>query len=189
MGRSKHPDPVAQKAAERARSAAWYAANRERELARAKERNALPANRERNRTRAAAWYAANRERRALKIAAKRATDPEAFRAAARASWAKWRAKDLDHARRVMRRQVLKRYGLNLEQYERLWTDQRGCCGICGRPLVDGGRASDGVCVDHDQGNGRVRGLLCRRCNIRLAVLEDRMFTIPAQRYLAQVAAT
>lgn len=57
-----------------------------------------------------------------------------------------------------------KYGLSADEYARLWTEQDGDCAICGeyRDLV----------VDHCHATGRVRGLLCHRCNVALGWLDD-----------------
>ena len=41
--------------------------------------------------------------------------------------------------------------------------QRGHCAICQREFKPG-RSIERVCVDHEHASGRVRGLLCGRCN-------------------------
>jgi Recombination endonuclease VII len=51
------------------------------------------------------------------------------------------------------------YGISLDDYDNMLDDQGGRCAIClcrprTRPLA----------VDHDHVTGRVRGLLCSRCN-------------------------
>ncbi len=55
--------------------------------------------------------------------------------------------------------------------------QKNVCGICktpGKPL----------CVDHCHATGKVRGLLCRDCNLRLGNYKDNpVFTRPAPAYL------
>lgn len=51
------------------------------------------------------------------------------------------------------------YGLKPGQYDELLEHQGGMCFICRRRP-----ASKRLAVDHDHGNGLVRGLLCRGCN-------------------------
>ena len=55
--------------------------------------------------------------------------------------------------------------INVEQYDRMFADQRGLCAICGKAVV--GRELD---VDHNHNTGEVRGLLCREHNIALGLL-------------------
>ena len=57
-----------------------------------------------------------------------------------------------------------RYGLTTEQYEQLLVDQDSRCAICGE-------ASLKLQVDHCHTNGKVRGLLCPKCNTALGYLE------------------
>lgn len=56
------------------------------------------------------------------------------------------------------------YGLTLAQYRKMEFDQKGLCKICFRAPKPGGLP---LHVDHDHRKGRVRGLLCYRCNHRL----------------------
>ncbi|WP_344447709.1 endonuclease domain-containing protein [Kitasatospora nipponensis] len=46
-------------------------------------------------------------------------------------------------------------------------DQGSCCAVCG--LLAGDRALQ---VDHCHTTGRVRGLLCRKCNSGIGMLGD-----------------
>lgn len=52
------------------------------------------------------------------------------------------------------------YGINAETYEVLLEVQNGVCAICGQGNDQGRRLE----VDHDHVTGKVRGLLCGRCN-------------------------
>lgn len=54
-------------------------------------------------------------------------------------------------------------GVTVEDYDRMLADQGGVCAICGNPPKV--RRLD---TDHDHRTGRVRGLLCHRCNRTLA---------------------
>lgn len=48
-------------------------------------------------------------------------------------------------------------------------EQGGLCAICRGPQAAGYAHFD---VDHDAQTGKVRGLLCRRCNITLGLIES-----------------
>lgn len=61
-------------------------------------------------------------------------------------------------------QLKNRYGITLEQYERMLEQQGGVCALCDQPCSTGQNLS----VDHCHETGEVRGLLCRRCNTAIA---------------------
>jgi len=64
-----------------------------------------------------------------------------------------------------RKSHLKRkYGLTLEDFDRMLAAQHGGCAICGELGVDH--------IDHDHANGAVRGVLCFRCNAAIGQLDD-----------------
>ena len=70
-----------------------------------------------------------------------------------------------------RRASLKRsYGLSQEQTAALFVRQNGRCRICAIRFVEVGRKA--TQVDHDHKTGRVRGLLCRGCNLTLGFAKD-----------------
>lgn len=63
-----------------------------------------------------------------------------------------------------------RFGITLSDYDNMSETQGGVCAICGnfeaRPNVS--RLS----VDHDHETGKIRGLLCDRCNRMLGCAKD-----------------
>jgi hypothetical protein len=65
---------------------------------------------------------------------------------------------------------LKKYGLTVERFHEMIIAQSGRCAICGEAFT---YAQRGLNVDHDHDTGRVRGLLCARCNIGLGAFKDR----------------
>lgn len=62
-----------------------------------------------------------------------------------------------------------RYGITTEQYEQMFALQSSRCGIC---KIDLEYFDTRTCVDHCHVTGKVRGLLCRNCNVALGHFRD-----------------
>lgn len=74
------------------------------------------------------------------------------------------------------------YGITLNEYEKLYRSQNGMCAICHHPEPTKGRLF--LAVDHDHKTGRVRGLLCSKCNMALGSFGDSTeYLLSAVRYL------
>ncbi len=69
--------------------------------------------------------------------------------------------------------VFRFYGLLYEDYEAMLVAQRGRCWICSGTQIRMTKGGDRyrLEVDHDHETGRVRGLLCHRCNVGVNNLE------------------
>lgn len=77
----------------------------------------------------------------------------------------------EHGQAVQKRSALKfRYGITLEQYNEMLTQQDGRCAICGTREA-GGRWNN-FAVDHDHVTGAVRSLLCHGCNSGLGYFRE-----------------
>lgn len=63
------------------------------------------------------------------------------------------------------------YGITRKQYEEMLLAQQGLCAICHNPPSDFGRYKN-LCVDHNHETGKIRGLLCGRCNLQIGAFED-----------------
>lgn len=62
-----------------------------------------------------------------------------------------------------RNYVLKQqYGIDLQIYNQMFEQQNGCCAICGKHQSE---LKIALAVDHDHKTGKIRGLLCRQCNL------------------------
>ena len=72
----------------------------------------------------------------------------------------------------------KRYGITLDEHLLMYILQNGRCDICREAT-----AYDEIKTDHCHKTGKLRGLLCRRCNFFLAVLDNEEFIIESKNYL------
>ena len=82
----------------------------------------------------------------------------------------WRAANKERSDRSQRNnQLLRKYGLTVEDYEAIFTAQKGKCRICRAPLA---KFTHGTCVDHNHATKEVRGILCRSCNRALGFFHD-----------------
>jgi len=88
----------------------------------------------------------------------------------------WDAKNkgmyyIKHKERFGNYRRMKLYGITVDEYEELKQRQDGRCAICGRTQEQSGKSLRELCIDHDHKTGRVRGLLCTRCNTMIAGIE------------------
>jgi Autographiviridae endonuclease VII len=78
----------------------------------------------------------------------------------------------------------RKYGLERADFDRMLAEQRNCCRICGREPNGKTRQSSTLHVDHDHATGRVRGLLCGKCNTMVGLAgEDPAVLLAAVKYL------
>lgn len=82
-----------------------------------------------------------------------------------------------------------RFGLTLAQYDEMLEAQKDVCAICGQPetlIHHRTKKIKSLSVDHNHTTGKVRQLLCNRCNTLVGWLEiDCSTVIKAFRYLKQ----
>jgi hypothetical protein len=78
--------------------------------------------------------------------------------------AAWYTKNTEQRRR--RYHLKKVYGLTESQYSEMRDRQQGACAICG--IV----SQSPLHIDHDHSTGRVRALLCTRCNSMIGYARD-----------------
>lgn len=80
--------------------------------------------------------------------------------------AKWQSLPIETRKDIW---LKKRYGISLDQYDEMFQSQGESCAICGTQEPNG----DGCFhVDHCHTTGKVRGILCQRCNHALGLLDD-----------------
>jgi hypothetical protein len=114
-------------------------------------------------------YARTPEQRAKRTAYMREwreKNREKHNAYARAAYARNRDKP-EHKAARDRWHMVSKYGITPDDYDNMLEEQSWGCAICGRP--PGERR---LHIDHCHKTGKVRGLLCTRCNTCLAWFED-----------------
>jgi hypothetical protein len=81
-----------------------------------------------------------------------------------------------NAREIKSTIFKRKYGISLEEYEKLFEQQNGKCAICKEiekvKHRSNGQAIRMMCIDHDHITGKVRGLLCGRLQHRLGSFKD-----------------
>ena len=76
---------------------------------------------------------------------------------------------LNNKDRVRENQLKRDYNLTLDQYNKMFTDQKGCCKICDRHQS---KLSKVLGVDHNHTTGKIRGLLCNSCNTNIGKFNE-----------------
>lgn len=76
----------------------------------------------------------------------------------------WKERHRRHSRKA-------NYGITQAEYDNILRLQHDRCAICGK--LDNGERE--LCVDHDHNTGRIRGLLCLKCNLGVGYFLDNAF--------------
>jgi hypothetical protein len=114
------------------------------------------------------WYLKNKEKVTQQSQAWKAANPERFEEL-QVEWRKNNPHRIKvYTQRSKRKIRLKNYGLTSEQFEQMVQDQNNLCAICEQPCSSGKL----LAIDHNHKTGKVRGLLCTRCNVRLGMIEN-----------------
>ena len=86
-----------------------------------------------------------------------------------------RAKDPARKKDMRNNHLRSRYGITIEDYEKMMALQNGLCAICKKEETKKHSKYGNIMplsVDHDHLTGEVRGLLCSQCNMLLGRLES-----------------
>jgi len=63
----------------------------------------------------------------------------------------------------------RKYGIDIDRYNQMFKEQNGCCAICD---IHQDELKCALSVDHNHTTGKVRGLLCDKCNLMLGYGND-----------------
>ena len=111
----------------------------------------------------------DREKERLRAAEYRKRNPEKARESVRKYRDKHREELIVKNRPMYRDRALKKsYGIGVKEYSAMLIAQSGRCKICGSLPYE-----KNLCVDHCHNTGRIRGLLCSKCNMVLGLVGDR----------------
>lgn len=79
----------------------------------------------------------------------------------------WAKKNPD---KVRGQKLRHKYGISLEEYNKILLAQNGVCAVCSATDV-GVKGRKNLFVDHCHETGKIRGLLCHKCNITVKDIE------------------
>lgn len=99
----------------------------------------------------------------------------------RSEYRNWKRKQnpIIEAYRKRRQTLRSKYNIEIEDYDRMYNEQKGCCAICDTNLPL-------LAVDHDHNTLEVRGLLCLNCNTGIGQFKDSIpLLYKACKYLAK----
>lgn len=120
------------------------------------------------------WYERNREANRLRYQ----QDEEYRRKHAESNKRRYHERKVEDpsflersSRAAYGRKLLMKYGISIDDYERMSRAQGELCAICSRALK--------LVVDHCHDTGNVRGLLCDDCNVGLGRLGDSIERVAA----------
>jgi hypothetical protein len=115
-----------------------------------------------------AYYKRNRELLRRRQAEWALNNPEKVKSNRCKDYARHREERLKGQRTIR----VMRYGITLEAYQEMEDKQGHLCAICRQPPEKLNGRQKSLNVDHDHVSGKVRGLLCTRCNTGIGLFLD-----------------
>ena len=83
----------------------------------------------------------------------------------------WREANKEHnALQLTKARLKRKYNITIEEYEALLESQDHSCKVCGKHATENHQGK--LYIDHCHTTGKVRGLLCMKCNSALGLLND-----------------
>lgn len=160
----RHREEILRKLRERYATDPVYRAKKRKMERESRQRN-LESRRKRDRE----YHARNRDRILERSRVQRlALTPEQL--------AQRRCRERERYKRTRIAQLCRKYNITRAQYDRLLQRSQGQCELCGQRTK--------LCIDHNHKTGRVRGLLCKYCNVALGLIESRGMSLQCiSRYL------
>lgn len=74
--------------------------------------------------------------------------------------------------KIRNKQLEYDYNLTLDEYNKMFNQQKGCCAICG---IHQSKLKQALCVDHNHKSGKIRKLICKACNYKVGIVENNNF--------------
>jgi hypothetical protein len=88
----------------------------------------------------------------------------------------WKQNNKDKVKKYQRISNLrKNFKLEVEDYEKMYEEQKGLCAICNKPetyIHQSTGKPPRLSVDHCHSRGKIRKLLCKACNQGLGLFKD-----------------
>ena len=90
---------------------------------------------------------------------------------------RWKSENYKQIARKSR--LKRRYGLSVDDYNKMFQQQNGVCAICGEVETKHDRYGNikNLQVDHNHSTGEIRGLLCFMCNAGIGMFDDNILNL------------
>jgi len=76
----------------------------------------------------------------------------------------------NHKEKIKNSRLKRIYNISIDEYNNILLTQNNRCAICKKPLDL--QNPKHVHIDHDHKTGKVRGILCNKCNSAIGYLND-----------------
>lgn len=96
----------------------------------------------------------------------------------------WKENNKDKLRQMKRKATIAKYGLSVEEYDKMLEEQNHCCYLCKKHKTS---FTKELFIDHNHNTGKVRKLLCSLCNTAIGMIEINNLSISdIEKYLTEV---
>ncbi len=117
-------------------------------------------------------YQKNNRSKINEKAVRRRAEDQLFRKKKNDYSKEWRIKNSEKMAIYKKKSILKNtYGISVKEFDSMINKQKGGCALCGKSNPRSNNKT-GLCIDHNHATGKVRGLLCDKCNRGLGLFNE-----------------